>query len=209
MNPRMLCGLIAAVAAMAAAGSSFSGEPADLERLRQKSADIKTVRADFVQKKVMKILSRPLVSAGRFYFAAPDSLRWEYTKPLRSVVLSYRGNTRRFIFSGGTMIEDKTPGVQAMNIVLGEIAGWMSGRFEDPTFKAAVREAGDADLITLTPAKKDMSGMIEKIEIFVSSATAAVKKVKIIESADSSTVIDFKNVEINKGIKKSVFLEVE
>ena len=42
----------------------------DFAGLRKDSARISTISADFVQKKFMKILSKPLVSEGKFYFAA-------------------------------------------------------------------------------------------------------------------------------------------
>jgi outer membrane lipoprotein-sorting protein len=54
-----------------------------------------------------------------------------------------------------------------------------------------------------------MSGMIEKIEITISQKTATVKSVKIIESANAATLIDFTNVEVNKAISSSVFQDVQ
>ena len=69
----------------------------DFAKLRKDSARISTMTADFVQKKSMKILSKPLISNGKFYYAAPDSIRWEYSKPLKSVVLSGKGQTKRYI----------------------------------------------------------------------------------------------------------------
>ncbi len=167
------------------------------------------MQARFVQKKLMKILARPLISEGRFFYAAPDSLRWEYLKPLRSVVLSGKGSTKRYIMSGGKMVEDKSGGVKAMSIVLGEITNWMSGKFDgNPSFRATLKE-GTNTLITLVPAEQNIAGMIEKIEISVVRKTMVVKSVKIIEGKNAATIIDFSNVEINKGINSSVFQDVE
>jgi outer membrane lipoprotein-sorting protein len=181
----------------------------DFEQLRKHSANIKTIQASFVQKKFMKILTKPLISEGRFYYAAPDSFRWEYLKPLKSVVINYKGDTRRYIASGGKMIEDQSGGVQAMKIVLGEITGWMSGKFDqNPSFTATLKE-GTNTRITLTPVGKSMNGMIEKIEITVSQKSAAVKSVKITESANAYTLIDFTSVEMNKAISGTVFQDVQ
>jgi outer membrane lipoprotein-sorting protein len=180
----------------------------DFEQLRRDSARISTISADFVQKKFMKILARPLISEGKFYYAAPDSIRWEYSKPIKSVVISGRGNTKRYIASGGKMVEDKTGGAQAMKIVLDEVAGWMSGKFDsNPTFSATLKE-GPSTQITLMPVGKNMAGMIEKIEITVSRKDAAVKSVRIVESVTAETRIDFQQVIINKGIHPSVFQDV-
>jgi outer membrane lipoprotein-sorting protein len=181
----------------------------DFEQLRKESAKIKTIQAQFVQKKAMKILSKPLISEGRFYYAAPDSFRWEYFKPLRSIVIANKNNTKRYIASGGKMVEDKTGGAQAMKIVLSEVAGWMNGKFDqNPSFAATINEGANTR-ITLTPAEKSMTGMIEKIEITLSKKSATVQSVKITESANNFTQIDFDNVEINKAINPSVFQDVE
>jgi outer membrane lipoprotein carrier protein len=187
----------------------FLASADSFEQLRKDSANIKTIQSRFVQKKFMKILAKPLISEGRFYYVAPDSFRWEYLKPLRSVVIAYKDDTRRYILSGGKMIEDKTGGMQAMKIVLGEVTGWMSGKFDqNPSFAATLKE-GTNTQITLTPVGKSMSGMIEKIEITVSKKAAAVKSVKIIENANAFTQIDFTDVEINKVISSSVFQDVQ
>ena len=179
------------------------------EQLRKESANIKTIQASFVQKKSMKILNKPLVSEGRFYYVAPDSFRWEYLKPLRSVVIVYKDDTRRYTVSGGKMIEDKSGGTQAMKIVLSEVTGWMGGKFDqNPSFAATLKE-GTNTLITLKPVGKSMSGMVEKIEITISQKAATVKSVKIIESSNAFTMIDFTNVEINKVISNSVFQDVK
>jgi outer membrane lipoprotein-sorting protein len=181
----------------------------DFTRLRRDSARITTITADFVQKKSMKILSKPLVSEGKFYYATPDSIRWEYTRPLKSVVLSGKKGTKRYIYSGGKMVEDQTGGAKAMQIVLGDVAGWMNGKFDaNPAFTAALREGTDT-MITMTPTGKNMAGMIEKVEITISRKDASVKSVRIVESATAETRIDFLNVVINKSIDPSVFQVVQ
>ena len=181
----------------------------DFEQLRKESANIKTIQAHFVQKKSLKILSKPLISEGRFYYAAPDSFRWEYFKPLRSIVIAYKNNTKRYIASGGKMMEDKTGGAQAMKIVLNEVAGWMSGRFDqNPSFAATINE-GVNTKITLTLTEKSMTGMIEKIEIILFKKSATVQSVKIIESENNFTQINFDKVEINKAINSSVFQDAQ
>ncbi len=181
----------------------------NFERLRRDSSRISTISADFVQKKFMKILSKPLVSEGKFYYMAPDSIRWEYSKPIKSVVVSDKGNTKRYIASGGKMVEDKTGGAQAMKIVLDEVAGWMSGKFNsNPSFTAILKEGSNTQ-ITLTPVGKSMAGMIEKIEITVSRKDASIKSVRIVESATAETRIDFQHVVINQEIQPSVFQDVQ
>ncbi|KQC07052.1 MAG: hypothetical protein APR62_07035 [Smithella sp. SDB] len=202
-SPVIIAGIFLVMVSLSHAGTG------DFEKLRKESANIKTIQSSFTQKKTMKILSKPLVSEGRFYYAAPDSLRWEYLKPLRSIVITHKNNTKRYMASGGKMVEDKTGGTQAMKIVLDEVTSWMKGKFDqNPSFKATFHEGTNIRII-LTPTEKSMAGMIEKIEIILSPKTSIVKSVKITESANNFTQIDFNNVEINKAINPSVFQDVE
>jgi outer membrane lipoprotein-sorting protein len=207
---RVLCIVVCIVAGVFLLFSKFAyaGET-EFEKLRQESVKIKTLQADFIQKKSMKILSKPLVSEGRFYFIVPDSFRWEYFKPLKSIVIAHKNATRRYIHADGKMVEDKTGGAQAMRIVLNEVAGWMNGRFDqNPSFKASISKAGNTK-ITLTPVEKSMADFIKKIEITLSPKEGVVKSVKIFEGADNYTQINFNNVKINEAISPTVFQDVQ
>lgn len=180
-----------------------------LDELRKNAANIKTIQAGFVQKKQLKILTKPLFSEGKFVYVAPDSFRWEYIKPLRSVIISHQGETRRFVQTAGKMTEDKSEGIKSMNIVLGEVIHWMSGRFDhNPSFKPSVKEGANT-VITLVPVGQNMAGILEKIEITIAGKSMAIKSVNIKEGESSATIINFSDVEINKAVNISVFQDVQ
>jgi outer membrane lipoprotein-sorting protein len=61
----------------------------------------------------------------------------------------------------------------------------------------------------MTPTGKNMTGMIERVEITIFPKDASVKSVRIVESATSETRIDFQNVVVNKNIDPSVFQVVQ
>ena len=63
------------------------GWAANWEDIQSAAEKIKSVSANFSQEKHLQILIKPLVSKGRFYFLAPDSVRWEYTSPVKSILL--------------------------------------------------------------------------------------------------------------------------
>jgi outer membrane lipoprotein-sorting protein len=76
------------------------------EQIRRESANVQSVQARFIQKKQLKILSRPLLSEGRFFFQAPASVRWEYTAPVRSILLMHGGSLKRYIQSGDEFAQE-------------------------------------------------------------------------------------------------------
>src|SRR5512143_4057733 len=75
--------------------------PQDQSSLREASKNIRSVKADFLQKRFLQILTKPLVSEGKLYFNTPDSLRWEYLSPLRNVKLQNGSTIQVYHFIEG------------------------------------------------------------------------------------------------------------
>jgi len=179
------------------------------EDIRRESAKIKSVSAHFTQKKHMQILTRPLVSKGLFYFQAPDSVRWEYTSPIRSVLLMRKGDIKRYTAGSKGLVEDKGVALESMRIVLQEISRWSTGQFTaNENFSAALKGGRGAKII-LTPIEKGLSSMISGIVINLSpDLPGVIKSVKITEGDGNYTLFEFSDVQINGKISESLFLEV-
>ncbi|MDX9746602.1 MAG: outer membrane lipoprotein carrier protein LolA [Syntrophales bacterium] len=180
------------------------------EEIERDAADIVSIRAEFSQYKHLKILAKPLVSQGRFYFQKPDSIRWEYRDPVKSVLLMHRGDVRRFTVGSRGLVEEAAGAVSSMQIVVREIGLWSQGRFrESDHFRAEIRRGGEGTLV-LTPRDKAFAAMIERIEIVPSPRRkGAIKSVKIVESEGNFTLLTFANVEMNEKIAETVFRNAE
>lgn len=177
-----------------------------LTGIQKKAGEIKSVTADFIQEKHLKILSRPLISKGIFYYQSPQSLRWEYISPFRSILLIHNGNINRYIKGNGGLVKDSGAEFLSMQIVLQEITLWLRGRFNDnPTFSAVLKQASK---IVLTPKEKSFAAIIQRIELILSDQPGIIKTVRIYENANSYTDFIFSNVQLNKPLKDSLFQEV-
>lgn len=176
------------------------------EELRSAAGPIKSVSAEFVQEKHMKILARPLISSGVFYFQAPASLRWEYRTPLRNILLMNADGTERYVGTTAGFVREDGANLQAMQVVLEHIAQWLEGRFEENPLFAAKLEPGPQ--ITLIPKEKGFAKMIQRIELVFSDRPGIIAAVVIHESDDSFTRLVFKNVVINPALDSSVFRKV-
>ncbi len=174
------------------------------EDIRRNSGEVRSVNADFVQEKHMKILKKPLISKGIFCFQSPDSLRWEYRDPVQSILLSHKGKTKRYVKGKEGFVEESARGLQAMQVVMEEIGQWMKGQFaENPNFTASL-EPGPK--ILLRPKEKAFSKIIERIELVLSpDKPGVIDHVSVYESGDSSTKIIFQNVKLNENIADSLF----
>ncbi len=175
------------------------------EQIRRESAGIRSVAAPFTQKKRMKILARPLVSEGQFFFQSPDSLRWEYTAPVRSILLMHRGTVRRYLFSGGAWAEETGDRLQAMGVVMQEISQWLHGRFDENQAFAATLAGGSPARIVLRPREKSLARMIQRIELTLSPRPGVIQSITVIESEDAATILEFRDVKINQALPASLF----
>jgi hypothetical protein len=198
-----LLGLILLLPLLLAWGDSWEG-------LREASRQITSLDAQFVQKKTLPILARPFVSGGRFYFQAPASLRWEYDRPIRSVLMMSGGTLKRYLRERDVWREDSGAALPAMQMVLEEIVNWQQGRFDaNPHFQASLL-AGPEPQVILVPREPSWKKMIRQIELTLSREQAGVmKSVRVMEDERSFTLLEFSQVKINRPLPASLFVKVE
>ena len=177
------------------------------EVIRAAAAHVNAVQADFVQEKHLPILAKPLESTGRLYYRRPDALRWEYTAPVKSVLLMHDGEARRFVQSDQGLVEDAGVRMQAMQYVLPEISGWLSGRFQDnPLFTATLSEG---NRILLVPKDKGMARFIQRIELVMAETPGVIDEVFIYENAEAYTRMIFSHTRINSALDERLFQDAQ
>ncbi|MCG6910410.1 MAG: outer membrane lipoprotein carrier protein LolA [Deltaproteobacteria bacterium] len=178
-----------------------------MQELQSTAATVTSVKAAFIQEKHMKILAHPLTSQGTFLFKAPDSLRWEYDRPVRSILVLHNGKIRRFVKKNGRLTEDASAGLQSMQVVVQEITQWLGGRFEEnPAFTATLEPGAK---IVMTPRDEAIARLVRRIEILLSDRPGVIKSVTIYESEDSFTRLDFRNVTLNSELDADAFRTIK
>ena len=194
------------ILAIVIAGFLFIGWADTWDGLKTSAGKVTSISAEFTQEKHLRILTKPLVSKGIFYYQAPRSLRWEYKSPVRSILLMHQGKIRRYIEGSSGLTEDSGAGLQAMQSVLQEITRWLKGDFaNNPMFSASLKRDGK---IVLTPREKAFASIIKRIELILSDRPGVIESVTIYEGKDSFTKIEFQNVRVNDPLKDSLFQEI-
>jgi outer membrane lipoprotein-sorting protein len=166
---------------------------------------LRSVQADFIQEKHLKILARPIISTGSFTFQAPQSLRWEYRTPIRSILLMHGGKVRKFVEREGVLAEDKGMRLDAMQVVLAEISNWLDGRFTDNAMFTV--SFPKKQTILLTPKEQGFAALISSIELKLGEQAGLLDKVIIFEGPGAFTSLTFSNRIINKEIPAAVFTQ--
>lgn len=176
------------------------------EAIRAAAGKVTTLQADFIQEKHMAILARPVTATGLFAYKAPGSLRWEYTKPMQSLLLMHNGEAHRYSLTDKGLTED-TAAVQYMDFVLEEISKWLNGRFDETDmFKASLMPGSK---VVMTPKDEGMARFIKRIEMVLADQPGVIKEVMIFDSEDSYTRFIFVNPQINVPLSDELFQAVK
>ena len=181
-----------------------SGHAQDLTSLKEKFSNIRSVKADFLQKRSLQILTKPLSSEGKLFFYTPDSLRWEYLSPLQSVMLQKGNSIRIYNFIDGVWKPEVTQANESRRMVLEEIIHWFQGRFDESKAFKHSYSPGPPERVILV-SKQGIDKFINRIEIVLSARPGVIDRVEIEEPGGSRTSIEFKKVEINSSLLSEVF----
>ena len=73
-----------------------------VERIKYQQARMKTMEADFVQRKESLVLLEPEESTGKLWYHAPDRARWDFSSPNDTVVLINQDQMLTWFKSLGT-----------------------------------------------------------------------------------------------------------
>ena len=176
----------------------------DWASVKEDFRNIRSVKADFLQKRFLKILTKPLLSEGKLFFSIPDSLRWEYLSPLQSVMLQKGSTVQIYNFFEDLWKPEMPESVEATRMVLGEISQWFQGRFDESKAFKQLYSPGPPARVTMVPGE-GINRFIQRIEIILSARPGVIDRVEIEEPGGSRTSIEFRNVEINSNFPSEVF----
>lgn len=179
----------------------FSQDWGDLKRAAE---SIRTLKADFTQKRHLKILDAPLISKGRLYYRAPDLLRWEYSSPVRSVMLKRGEGITVYQFLEGSWKADSSQAVEVRRMIFAEINRWLKGRFNEASGFTPSYDSGPPVCITMSP-REEFKRFLDRIELIFSERPGIIRSVEMIESQEARTRIEFTNLEINAHIPAGIF----
>jgi len=175
------------------------------QRITETSANLKTLRCDFVQKKTVSILSEVMISEGRMFFKQKEKLRWEYTKPEPyefvmngDKVMTYSGSTKNVMNLNSSKMFRKIS-----KIIISGIIG--SGIFDASAFTAKFFTGTKENMVALTPKQKELKQMFKEIRICFNKTGYLVNSVEIEELNGDKTLIEMKNKQINIELSDEVF----
>lgn len=177
-----------------------------LKRVASVQAEIRTLQADFEQRRVSRLLAEPSVSQGRLYLRVPDQVRWEYLSPRTMTVLiaggyatTYRPDERRAERVAIGRMQRRVFHYMTVTEPLDELRDHFSFTFRDP-----IGSKGNYQLI-LKPTHPIIARRISELAIEIDRREYLPLSFSYTEPDGDSTAYRFRNVVRNGEIAEAMF----
>ena len=189
-----------------AAPVSPSDNQAVLDGLSQAARSIRSVSANFVQRKKLEMFEEVMISKGRLALAKPDRLRWEYTEPVASGFAIRGGKGRRWNELIGRMDNFDIRQDPVMQVIVDQLLAWTNADLERMGRDFSIEVAGaEPPVLVLRPRMPAVSGYIERIDIRYAADKRSIERVEVLEPGGDSTLIEFSAVRIDAHLPEELF----
>ncbi len=177
-----------------------------LKRVASAQAEIRTLQADFEQRRVSRLLAEPSVSQGRLYVRVPDQVRWEYLAPRAMTVLvaggyavTYRPEERRAERVAIGRMQRRIFHYMTVTEPLDELREHFSFTFHDP-----IGVQGNYRLV-LKPTHPLVARRVSELAIEIDRREYLPLSFSYAEPDGDSTAYKFRNVVRNGEIAEAMF----
>ncbi len=174
-------------------------------RLEEMSKSTTSIACDFVQEKNLVVLSEKIISKGVFFFRKENNIRWEYTHPYRYLIIISNGqlftrddrNQKLYDIESNRMFQEMN------RFISGCIQGDILRNEKD--YSMEYFESGNFYFVKLVPRDKKMQEMLNEVQIWFDKKDLTVSGLKMVESGQDYTKIDFINKKLNTDIPLEKF----
>ncbi len=175
--------------------------------LTKAAASMQSMQCRFVQEKTSTMLAEPSVAEGTMHYAAPDRMRWEYTKPY-AFALVVNGERIVKVTDGKAEVLEGNAGrmYQGMvNLIIGSASG--KKLFDTTIFDIVLYDDNGFWRADMTPKRRDMKRMFSQLVFRFDKKTNGISRVEFVSANGDVTSIRFEEIKMNEAIGDEVFAE--
>lgn len=165
-----------------------------------------TLQSDFIQIKHLDVLSEDIESNGKLFFKKDNNLRWEYTEPLKYLIVLRNGKVS--INDEGKVSSYDLSGNKSFRKINEMITRSIQGdlMIDETEYQYQFKENGNLYLVELFPIEQKVQEFMKSIQVFFSKNDFSVQKIKMMEQSGDYTLMTFKNQKVNESISDKVFI---
>ncbi|MDP4282086.1 MAG: outer membrane lipoprotein carrier protein LolA [Bacteroidota bacterium] len=175
------------------------------QKVASASRTTQTIESSFVQEKIMDVLSEKITSRGKFYFRKENDLRWEYTSPVKYLIIIHNGNILIRDESKESHFDARSNKLfsEINAIIVGSVKGTL---FEDKTrFSSAFFENVSRYLVKMKPISSNLKATLCEIRLYIDKKDMTVSEIEMQEISGDMTRIVFQSKKINTPLPNDIF----
>jgi outer membrane lipoprotein carrier protein len=195
----------ALVAALALAGPPTTADTAViLKSLEGAGRELKTMRASFVETRVLALLDEKSESRGDVLLQVPGRFRWNYTAPQASVMVVKDGRFARYFPTSKQVFRGPAKGEADLLVGFGPGAADLGRKYE--VTLVGEEKVGEAPthVLDLKP-RAGQGGLFASIRLWVDAARFIPVQTRLTEPTGDYTTVRFDHVIVNGPMKASEF----
>jgi len=193
----LVLSLLAPLSARAEALDDF------LVRVEMKAAGVRAFVCDFRQERRLALFAKPVIFSGKLYLSRPDRLRWEFAKPIASLLI-LDGKTGRRCGEGSPASEFNLERDPVMKLVAGQLKTWTGGNYRDLQGDFSL-ELQSGPLLLLRPRRAGLANFIDRIEVAFDPESLQPSRVEVVEQGGDLTRLIFSGYRINQELAPDLF----
>jgi len=177
-----------------------------LRRFQATGQDVKSMEAEFTQRKESALLLEPQVSTGQFSFVAPDRVRWEYLEPNPISMTIVEGEMLTWYRDLG-QAEKMVIDSQSERI-LAYVGAGSSIRELLQYFDVSLRVAADPTApyqLELLPRYPRVAKRLRQLNVWIDSESYLVTQLRYVEPDGDVTEYEFDEFEVNTDVPSDRF----
>lgn len=176
-----------------------------LNDLEERQKGIETYEADFIQTKVLSIMTSKISSEGHIYFKRPNLINWRYIKG-SNLLMVFNGN-EAWLYYPNLKEAERYKNIEriikkfplAFGLDVKDLR-----RYWDISLIPASQEGIIA--IELRPKAGEKERIFERMTLWIEENKGVPKRVQIFETGGDYTLIEFKRIRINEELPPDIFI---
>jgi outer membrane lipoprotein carrier protein len=178
-----------------------------LARFDKRQQATGTLVASFTEHKQLKLLEKPVVSQGEFFYSRPNRVRWEYLEPDRKVFVITED--RYTAYYPSLKRAEEVPIKKFVGKRLFRFLG-VGQSIEDlgKYYEFALAAESDVPgtyLLLLTPRKKKLQDRVAEMKIWVDGETFLPSRLQYVEADGDTTLLSFTGMQGNVEVSDNRF----
>jgi len=174
------------------------------KQFEMESKKIVSIKSDFLQEKIMTMLTEKIVSRGEFSFKRSDKVRIEYKTPY-SYLMIINGN-QMFSKDGSKESRVNVSSNKMFRQVNRIIVDCVQGTIlYNKDFTSKILENESLYLLELTPQTKMLKDFFQVIRIQIEKTNYSVSLIELNEQGGDKTTMRFSNKHFNQAMNDEIF----